>query len=69
MGINPLPGNLSTITDIVLFFLYTAIDVRSCLSSRNIHFFLRLCSLTIHDILLIARGQRAVFFCDGLKCC
>ena len=25
--------------------------------------------LAIHDALLIARGQRTFFFCDGLKCC
>ena len=67
MEMSSLRSNLSTITDIV-FFCGTAIDVRSFFS-RNIHFFLRLCSLTIHVSLLIARGQRAFFFCDGLKCC
>ena len=61
--ITHLRGNLSTITDIVLSF-YAAIGVRSCFFFlRNIHFFLRLCSLTVRDDSCWSRrGQRALSF-------
>ena len=56
---NSLCGNLSTFTDFFCFLRYS--HWRAILFSlRNIHFFLRLCSLTIHDTLLIARW--AFFF-------
>ena len=58
MVINSLRGNRSTITDIV-FFLWNRHARRILIFvSLNIHLFLRLRSLTIHDTLLITRGRR-----------
>ena len=63
-GFQFLAGNLSTITDIffflwnsrgrdILFFFFTAED------HSNFSFVF----LTIHEKMLIARGQRDLFFC------
>ena len=68
MEINPLLGNLCTIT--VILFCGTAIAV----IPRNITFPTFVVFLTIHDTLLTARGRRFSLFLSnaffgGFKCC
>ena len=65
MEMNLLRGILSTIT-----FFGTAMDVRSCFFSPQHSLLTSFVFLTIHDTLLIARGQRTFFFlCDDLERC